>query len=134
MANIHTPEINDLNIHSVRSQIARKQQSCPSFATEGDSRTVLTDYDSFPYPRWYRGDYTSSEPVVAEREAGWRKRADSCYRVNIPVSTTPPPYPNHCFESACSTVYPCYPKYMSKWADRDALNLMLNNGCLVQYR
>ena len=133
MANTLTPEINSLNIFSVRSQIANKNSSEPHYATAANARSILTDFDTFPYPRWFRGDYTSSEPVVAEREAGWRQRADPCYKVNPPPSDEGA-YPNHCFEAACSTVYPCYPKHLSKWGDREDLNLMLNKGCLVQYR
>jgi hypothetical protein len=133
MASYQTPDINALNVYSVRAQIAMKKSSDPFEATVRDSRSVLTDYDTFPYPRWYRGDYNSSNPIVAEREAGWRQRADACYTVNHQIKE-PGPYPNHCFEAACSTVYPCYPKYLSKEADRNALNLILNGGCVAQYR
>ena len=130
-----TPFINDINVQNVRMQINRKNLSVPYHATVKEASGVLTDYDTFPYPRWFRGVYHSPQPIVAEREAGWRPRHDNCYRIQEPCSIQEPlQYPNHCFESACSTLYPCYPKYMSKWADRDALNLMLNNGCLVQYR
>ena len=73
-----------------------------------------------------------SEPVIAEREAGWRKRQDSCYKVNAPPIRDN--YPNHCFQSACSTIYPCYPEYMTKYADKEAMDLLLNKSCVTQYR
>jgi hypothetical protein len=133
MASTQTVDINARNVYNIRSQIAMKKQSCPYMATIDYSHATLTDQDTFPYPRWFRGDYMSSDPIVAEREAGWRQRVDSCYRVNAPPEKQTA-YPSHCFESACSTVYPCYPKYMSKWTDRDALNVVLNKGCVIQYR
>ena len=88
--------------------------------------------DHFPYSRFFRGVYYSSDPVVFERESGWRAERDSCYG---PANCQrQDPYPNHCFQSACSTVYPCYPKYFSKYADRDSMNAQLNRSCIVQYR
>ena len=35
-----------------------------------DFSVVGTDYDTFPYTRWYRGIAEAAEPIVAEREAG----------------------------------------------------------------
>ena len=103
-----TPNINDLHVENIRRQIRAKNSSGPFFATAGNVVQTVTDYDTFPYQRYYRGIVGLSEPVVAEREAGWRKRNDSCYQVNSPPIRDN--YPNHCFQSACSTVYPCYPK------------------------
>ena len=37
---------------------------------------------------------------------------------------------NHCFESACSVVYPCYPEYLKKYSDKEQMNVMLNKSCL----
>lgn len=124
--------INRGNVRNVRAQIVEKKMSRPYHATICDADQVLTDYDTFPYPRWWRGVAGLSEPVVAEREAGWRPRRDPCYRLNNAVEESP--YPNHCFEAACSTVFPCYPPYLTKYADRESLNVMLNNACIVQYR
>lgn len=124
--------ITQQNVNNVRAQILQKQQSCPYYATVGDASSVITDYDTFPYPRWFRGVYSSDLPIVAEREAGWRPRHDDCYRVNKPYSNMP--YPDHCFESACSTVFPCYPEYLTKYSDKKLLDIMLNKSCIVQYR
>ena len=134
MANKLTPMINDLNVANVRSQIARKKGPSPYHATTQQAVQVITDYDTFPYPRYYRGVPNSSAPIVAEREAGWRPRHDNCYQVNEPPSTMPASYPNHCFQSACSTVFPCYPEYITKYADREMLDTILNRACIPQYR
>ena len=106
----------------------------PYYATVKEAGEVLTDYDTFPYPRWFRGVYDSPVPIVAEREAGWRPRHDSCYKMEKPCSEVASKYPNHCMQSACSTVYPCYPQQMSRYADKAALDVELNNACIVQYR
>lgn len=127
-----TAKITSNNVSSVRDQIYLKQGCQPFFGTSTEAKTVVTDMDHFPYTRFFRGVYYSSDPVVFEREAGWRPRHESCY--GPAGCSREGPYPNHCFESACSTVYPCYPQYLQKIADRDALNVQLNHSCIVQYR
>jgi hypothetical protein len=126
-----TKTINDANINSVREQIKLKKDDNPYFSTMNDAESVITDMDHFPYTRFFRGVYHSSDPVVFEREAGWRPPRDECYRGCYYYN---PEYPDHCFETACSTVFPCYPKYLTKYSDRDAMNVQLNRSCIVQYR
>lgn len=121
------------NINTVRNQIQMKKGFNPYYSTSEDAGTTITDMDHFPYTRFYRGKYNSNIPIVFEREAGWRPLRQSCYSMNnckIPEQETP----NHCFEGACSVVFPCYPKYLQKFSDRDALNVQLNKSCIVQYR
>ncbi len=94
--------------------------------------TIKTDMDTFPYPRFYRGRYESTKPIVIDREAGWRARCDSNYeytpeRVEIP-------YPNHCFQSAVSTVYPCRPEYNRKYSDKKGMDIQLYNSRVNEYR
>jgi hypothetical protein len=127
-----TEQVTDENISSVRKQIAMKKGCDPYYGTINQADSVITDMDHFPYNRFYRGVYDSSQPVVFEREAGWRPHRNSCYSVNNCDEKSE--YPSHCFEAACSIVYPCYPKNLQKIADRDALNVQLNNSCIVQYR
>ena len=130
-----TEQVTNTNISFVRNQIHLKKGHDPYFGTINQADAIVTDMDHFPYTRFYRGVYDSSQPVVFEREAGWRPQRDSCYSVNkCNQSNQSNPYPNHCFESACSTVYPCYPSYLQKQSDRDALNVQLNRACIVQYR
>lgn len=61
----------------------------------------------FPYPNWFRGEYTSDFPIVVEREAGFRPRLDT-----LTHWTGEPdhPYPHHCFRSGIKTKYPCNPE------------------------
>lgn len=127
-----TQTLTNNNIASVRKQIFLKQGCKPYYGTVNDAQTVLTDMDHFPYKRFYHGVYNSSDPVVFEREAGWRGVNNSCYQAR--KCDQPVLYPNHCWESACSVVYPCYPQYLAKYADQEALDVMLNNACIVQYR
>ena len=125
-------DINLENVKNIRSQILRKQNYNPYFATLDKGSIALTDYDHFPYQRYFRGIPNSNRPVVAEREAGWRPIYNKCYDDDL--STIKKDEYNFCFETACSTVYPCHPEYLAKYADRDALNVMLNNDCISQYR
>ena len=55
MATKFTPFINDKNVQNIRAQIDKKKGSDPYLATMTQSGAVLTDYDTFPYPKWYRG-------------------------------------------------------------------------------
>ena len=127
------PTIDDSNVYNVRQQIILKKGSKPYLSNINNSTRVITDYDTFPYPRWYRGIPNSSQAIVAEREAGWRPRHDSCYKVLIPNDKNSE-YPNHCFEGSCSVTYPCYPENISKYANREELNVILNKTCIPQYR
>lgn len=71
---------------------------------------VMTDRYDFPYPYFWRGDYRVPYPIIDEREAGYAPR-----RERWPAPPTVPTegcfyYPNHCFQGAPSTQYPCYPE------------------------
>ena len=123
------------NITRVRDQIDQKKRDLPHRATITTVTGSLTDYDTFPYPRYYRGNPSSDVPIVAERETGWRPRHDTCYSViNPPDMEKYPLYPNNCFQTACSTVFPCYPEYAARYSEIEARNLVLDKKCITQYR
>lgn len=123
-----TPIINQSNVDHVRKQILKKQNFCPFFATAKDSVSVLTDYDSFPYNRWYRGVYYSDKPIVAEREAGYRPLHNDCYNVNR-CSAPEDNYPKHCFQFPCSVIFPC-----SVDNAYESSGLAPSNKCISLYR
>lgn len=125
--------INDINMYNVQRAIEEKKQFKPYYATVSNSRQVITDYDTFPYPRWYRGEVGNNLPVVAEREAGWRVRNDDCYKVSC-YNEMDIHYPYHCFEAACSTTFPCIPNSRTRLADREAVLVALNKNCIPNYR
>lgn len=127
-----TKRMNNENILSIRNQIQMKKEYHPYYSTMNNTKSVITDMDHFPYTRFYRGIYNSSDPIVFEREAGWRPTRNFCYKGAI--CTDKDPYPNHCFETACSTVFPCYPQYLTKYADKESLNVQLNNACVAYKR
>jgi len=127
-----TNEFNSLNIDSVRKQIELKKGNKPFYGNANMATSVVTDMDNFPYNRFFRGVYNSSDPVVFEREAGWRPVQNNCY--NTHATKQKDQYPNHCWESACSTVYPCYPEQMDRYSTRRDIHTQLNRSCIVQYR
>lgn len=127
-----TPKINQKSIESVRREISKKIGSRPYFANGESVDNVVTDMDHHPYSRWFRGVYYYPNPVIMEREAGWRPRHDTCYEVIAPAQ--PSTDPHHCFEVPCTTTLPCYPKYLTKYADKDSLDVMINTACIPQYR
>ncbi len=69
----------------------------------------------FPYPDWWRGEYTSDIPIIVEREAGFRPRLEKQYW----KGTTGDTYPQHCFRSGIKTMYPCYPECTSEYRRYD---------------
>ena len=114
---------------AIRDQINQKTNYDRAFyARCDDVGRSVTDMDNFPYNRFFRGDYRSQNPTVINREAGYRPRNNSCYRGVIAHNKYE--YPNHCFESACSVVYPCYPGYLHKYSDKEELEVMLNRKCV----
>ncbi len=127
-----TSELNERSIENVRNQIRMKTSEYPYFANGKTAMNSVTDFDHHPYTRWFRGVYYHPEPIIAEREAGWRPLSQDCYDFN------PPPVEEkeveHCFEIPCSTTLPCYPKYLTKYADKEALDLMINKTCVIGYR
>jgi hypothetical protein len=85
----------------IQIEILKKiDKTAPTYA---QPTKVITDMDVFPYNRFFRGNPSSTEPVVFEREAGWRVIYPS-----PPKIVEKGVYPRHCFEPACSTIYPCY--------------------------
>ncbi len=138
----YTPIINDINIIHVRDQIAAKIAGVRSNGTYGPFRptmeqgsAVLTDYDTFPYPRWWRGIPSSSVPVIAEREAGWRPRHDTCYGITpVPQPVTDYQYPDNCFQAAAKTIYPCRPRLNQVVDTNQQLQTVLNTDCIIKYR
>ncbi len=121
-----TPLLNERSIEYVRSMINRKNGSVPFYSNGEDVKMSITDYDHFPYTRYFRGVPESSRPIVAEREAGWRPRQNTCYTVNTKVEKKPV---NYCFQVPCSTTLPCIPTNECRDKEKYA-----NRECVIQYR
>ncbi|MBL4898208.1 MAG: hypothetical protein JKX76_01045 [Colwellia sp.] len=99
----------------------------PYFASRDIAVAIVTDMDVFPYQRHFRGEYDNSNPVIFDRESGVRLVDNNGY---IPrFVSVKEEAPSLCFESGCSTHFPCYPEYQRKYADSNALAVTLNNAC-----
>jgi hypothetical protein len=119
-----TPELNKQSIESVRAQINGKLSSEPYFANSNTVKTSVTDMDHHPYTRWFRGVYYYPDPIVMEREAGWRPINNTCYNNVAPMVKDPEP--NWCYEVPRTTTFPCNPKQNPRYAER--------NMCVISYR
>ena len=126
---LSSDEINTANKNFVHARITYKNSSTPYYSS---GPSPITDMDTFPYPRFFRDSFKSETPVIFEREAGWLPRNDHCYRV--PQTNNVKMYPNHCFQAAPSTSYPCYPEYLRKYSDKDELKLQLFKTNVNEYR
>jgi hypothetical protein len=122
---MESPEIRQ----QIDKLISYKMGSAPFYST---GPKIKTDMDTFPYPRFYRGEVNNSSPVIFEREAGWHPRHDKCY--NAPRIIENDSYPNHCFQAAPSTTYPCYPEYLRKYSDKREIDQQLFRKSVLEYR
>lgn len=60
--------------------------------TSFDIFRVPTNMDTFPYNKWFRGNFHSSNPTIIKRLAGWTP-VNRYYSTNADVSS----YPSNCF-------------------------------------
>lgn len=113
------------------NKLIELKQQPRAFMSTG-SALPNSDVDSFPYTRFYRGDYRSDKPVIFDRKPGWNPRCDKRYeKIQERVDIV---YPNHCFQGPVTTVYPCMPEYQRKYADKDEMNLQLFRTRTNEYR
>lgn len=101
----------------IQQQIELKNSSNPYHVNQSIYH-VRNEYDVFPYPNWYKGEASIDVPIVSEREAGWIPK-----KIVINEKKYVEPHPPPCFQSACSTVYPCYAQ--------DNSYLYLNKACTI---
>ena len=129
-----TNNINSRNVQNVRYQINNKKGYNVYYSTDQTNKNVITDYDTFPYSRWFRGEYNSEIPIIAEREAGWRPRNEDCYSSSFIKNEKQKKHhdinPKHYFQPACSIVYP---KYVNE-NDISLTEVKLNENCVISYR
>lgn len=126
--------INHRNVENIRYQINNKKGYEVYYSTNNTNKNVITDYDNFPYSRWFRGEATSDYPIIAEREAGWRPRNENCYDPPFIKNDKQKKHhdinPKHYFQPPCSVVYP---KYVND-QEIDFNNVKLNENCVLSYR
>ncbi len=127
--NMYTNFRTNANANAVRFGIAQKILPNPYFALEDTVKQVVTDMDHYPYSRFNRNVYYSEDPIVMDREAGYRQPRNEAYKARLLYP--PEENPRLCFESACSTVYPCYPSYLRKYADKEQMEVLLNKKCIT---
>lgn len=89
----------------LRQNIIAKLQDTP-FRFSSTNIITQEGRSFFPYPDWFRGEYMSDIPIIAEREAGFRPRVDTSFW----KPSTGHAYPQHCFRPGVRTKYPCYPE------------------------
>lgn len=121
-----TAKTNETSIESLRRAISKKISPYPYLANNNSVRRIVTDMDHQPYQRFFRGVYYYPDPIIFEREAGYRPINDRCYK-NI-SENVPEEQPDHCFEVPCSTILPCRPN------SKEKIDTIINNECIVQYR
>jgi hypothetical protein len=79
----------------------------PYFST---SKTILQsriDNDTFPYPRWFKGQYNQPNPTIDKRRAGWSPvDNNSSYLLNNITCCSKKEDYDILFQPPCSTVFP----------------------------
>lgn len=109
----------------IQHAISKKlDYSTPYYGKLGDVMQTQTDFDNFPYNRFFVSKYDSPYPTVYDRNAGYRVLNTPAYR--CPRRACNDKTPDLCFSAASTTVYPCYPPYFYEYADQVARNNALN--------
>lgn len=57
---------------TLKQMMAQKNSYEPYFVRGKDIKMMITDMDSFPYRRFFRGIYNDPEPMIHSRYAGYR--------------------------------------------------------------
>ena len=127
---ITSEEINQANRNFVSLMCQNKKNSQPYYSS---GPSAMTDVDVFPYNRYFRGRFDVENPIILEREAGWREMKTKCYTQPV-IRNNVNYYPNHCFQGAPSTMYPCYPEYLRKYSDKNEMDLQLFKTSVNEYR
>lgn len=94
----------------IAAEISLKRHHLPYVPKKDLVKTISTDFDCFPYKKWWRGEPLGATPVIIEREAGWRLRDDYCYLKVYPESKGT--YPKHKFQGSCNLRIP--PMYVEE--------------------
>jgi hypothetical protein len=99
------------NIDYINKMIMLKKGDIPFYGTTMDAACIITDMDNqnHPYDRFFRGVYNSDNPIVFNRQAGFRPNMYQPSKPILELDGLPKnhcPYPNHVWKSGCSTVYP----------------------------
>ena len=71
---------------------------------------VDTDINVWPYNRQFRGSPSSTEPIIWEREAGFRQILPQSAVPSV-VGFPEQPGGRLCFQAPCSTIFPCRKPY-----------------------
>ncbi|MDC3332842.1 hypothetical protein OAV62_01230 [bacterium] len=100
-------DISQNNRNMIQFQINQKTQyNVPFYATQDIVESTMSPFDHFPYKYFWRGEAQNPNPVIMEREAGYRPLHNRCYKqLGIPKKG------NHsrCWSYPCNTVSPCCP-------------------------
>ena len=109
------------NIENIKRQIFIKNNgSNPYFATTLNNKNVITEYDHFPFTRYWKGKPLADNVYVDGREAGFRIRDDKCYKgCNVSEVVKP----NVCFQFSYNKP-PCDPEIQNNLA----------SNCIISYR
>jgi hypothetical protein len=106
----------------MNSQIAQKTDY--SRAYYGRDTTILDQplkMCEFPFKGYFRGIYDSDNPIVYDRKPGWTNR---CVNIRPMYQSSTP---NLCWETPCSTVFPCSPKDS---IDKAQLDVRIHPSCI----
>ena len=88
----------EVNQKIIQEQMFLKNLNVPYTVSNNIIKNVKTEYNTFPYRKWYKGKYTSHQPIVDKREAGFKPIESQTNKMYFVHS-----YTNIHFQSACSS-------------------------------
>jgi hypothetical protein len=91
---------------------------------------IVTEPDRayFPYTNWFRGDYTSCTPIIADREAGFYPRMQTPITGCSREDDTKEDQLTHCFRGSTQQMRRCYT--LDRTKDADTCGVTAKNGAV----
>ena len=112
-----------------------KNSDKPLYCVYNDIKKQNTDYDHFPYTRYFRSNVGSDKLTINTRKSGFSNtNFIKCYDITKINTQNKIKYPEHCFESSCSLNKPCFKENVDKFAAFNKLNNILNDSCIINER
>jgi len=114
------------NRHLMAYSTAFENSSTP-FRFYQTNIVLEPDRAFFPYTNWFRGEYTSCFPIIAEREAGFYPRTPP-QNTRCDDHTEEEKKPNHCYRGATQQMQRCYTDFVggTKGVTKRSKNNMYN--------
>lgn len=116
-----------MNCNNVHSQINMKNLYTPYTSVGKNIPVITTKSNYLPHLGFYDYNDSSILSLVTEREAGiYNSRP--CNKIPVIEDVE---YPDHCFQTACSTTFPCHSAMRVKYTNKNIKDTSCCSTCFL---